>query len=69
MNGDCKICFGMMDKSKCTMKFLVTYLLLVGLITNKYLCPFEFFFDVNHHNQTIVFATVLVENEMEETYV
>jgi len=35
----------------------------------KYLCPFVVFSGVNHHNQTIVFATALVSNETEETYV
>lgn len=36
---------------------------------NKYMCPFVVFSGVNHHNQTIVFATALVSNETEETYV
>ncbi|XP_045821771.1 protein FAR1-RELATED SEQUENCE 5-like [Trifolium pratense] len=36
---------------------------------NKYLCPLVIFSGVNHHNQTIVFATGLVSNETEETYV
>jgi hypothetical protein len=36
---------------------------------NKYNCPFVVFSGVNHHNQTIVFATGLVTRETEETYV
>jgi hypothetical protein len=36
---------------------------------NKYNCPFVVFSRVNHHNQTIVFATDLVTRENEETYV
>jgi hypothetical protein len=36
---------------------------------NKYNCPFVVFSGVNHHNQTIVFATDLVTRENEETYV
>jgi len=35
----------------------------------KYMCPFVVFSGVNHHNQTIIFATALVSNETEETYV
>lgn len=33
------------------------------------MCSFVIFFGVNHHNQTIVFATGLITNETEETYV
>lgn len=36
---------------------------------NKYNCPFVIFSGVNHHNQTVVFATGLVTRETEETYV
>lgn len=36
---------------------------------NKYNCPFVIFSGVNHHNQTIVFATGIVTRETEETYV
>jgi hypothetical protein len=36
---------------------------------NKYNCPFVVFSSVNHHNQTIVFATTIVTRETEETYV
>ncbi|WJX74512.1 hypothetical protein P8452_58158 [Trifolium repens] len=36
---------------------------------NKYNCPFVVFSGVNHHNQTIVFATGIVTRETEETYV
>uniref|UniRef100_A0A0R0FP05 SWIM-type domain-containing protein n=1 Tax=Glycine max TaxID=3847 RepID=A0A0R0FP05_SOYBN len=36
---------------------------------NKYLFPFVVFFGMNHHNQTIVFATTIVTDETEETYV
>lgn len=36
---------------------------------NKYMCPFVIFFGVNHHKQTIVFASALVSNETEEIYV
>lgn len=36
---------------------------------NMYMCPLVIFSGVNHHNQTIVFATGLVLNETEETYV
>jgi hypothetical protein len=36
---------------------------------NKYNCPFVVFSGVNHHNQTIVFATAIVTRETEETYV
>ncbi|KAG5070058.1 hypothetical protein JHK85_002435 [Glycine max] len=35
----------------------------------KYMFPFVIFLGVNHHNQTIVFATSLVSNETEQTYV
>ncbi|GAU39404.1 hypothetical protein TSUD_323520 [Trifolium subterraneum] len=36
---------------------------------NRYLCPLVVFSVVNHHNQTTVFATAIVANETEETYV
>ncbi|XP_058777601.1 protein FAR1-RELATED SEQUENCE 5-like [Vicia villosa] len=36
---------------------------------NKYRCPFVVFSGVNHHNQTIIFATAIVSNEVEGTYV
>jgi len=36
---------------------------------NKYNCLFIVFSCVNHHNQTIVFATGIVSQENEETYV
>jgi hypothetical protein len=36
---------------------------------NKYSCPFVVFYGVNHHNQTNIFATVVVSNEVEGTYV
>ncbi|KAL2963237.1 hypothetical protein AAZX31_17G189700 [Glycine max] len=36
---------------------------------NKYLFPFVVFSGMNHHNQTIVFATTIVTDETEETYV
>ncbi|XP_058775058.1 protein FAR1-RELATED SEQUENCE 5-like [Vicia villosa] len=36
---------------------------------NMYLCPLVVFFGVNHHNQSIVFASAIVGNEKEETYV
>ncbi|XP_057733879.1 protein FAR1-RELATED SEQUENCE 5-like [Arachis stenosperma] len=36
---------------------------------NVYLSPLVVFSSVNHHNQTVVFAAVLVANEKEETYV
>jgi hypothetical protein len=36
---------------------------------NKYNCPFVIFSGVNHHNQTIVFASGIVTRETEETYV
>ncbi|KAI5430014.1 hypothetical protein KIW84_034550 [Lathyrus oleraceus] len=36
---------------------------------NKYRCPFVVFTVVNHHNQTIIFATAIVSNEVEGTYV
>ncbi|XP_057418941.1 protein FAR1-RELATED SEQUENCE 5-like [Lotus japonicus] len=36
---------------------------------NKYRRPLVIFSGVNHHNQTIVFASALVSNEKEETYV
>ncbi|XP_016198884.1 protein FAR1-RELATED SEQUENCE 5-like [Arachis ipaensis] len=35
---------------------------------NKYMCPLVMFSGVNHHNQTIVFASALVANENEATY-
>ncbi|XP_072058064.1 protein FAR1-RELATED SEQUENCE 5-like [Arachis hypogaea] len=35
---------------------------------NRYMCPLVVFSRVNHHNQTIVFAAMLVANEKEETY-
>lgn len=35
---------------------------------NKYMCPVVVFSGVNHHNQSIVFATAIVGNETEETY-
>lgn len=36
---------------------------------NKYLCPLVVFSGVNHHNQSIIFASAIVGNETEETYV
>ncbi|XP_057452456.1 protein FAR1-RELATED SEQUENCE 5-like [Lotus japonicus] len=36
---------------------------------NKYKCPFVVFSGVNHHNQIIIFASVIVSNEKEDTYV
>lgn len=36
---------------------------------HKYKCPFVVFSGVNHHNQTIIFATAVVSNEVEGTYV
>ncbi|XP_057747375.1 protein FAR1-RELATED SEQUENCE 5-like [Arachis stenosperma] len=36
---------------------------------NVYLSPLVVFSDVNHHNQTVVFAAALVADEKEETYV
>jgi len=36
---------------------------------HKYKCPFVVFSGVNHHNQTIIFATAIVSNEVEGTYV
>ncbi|XP_057419180.1 protein FAR1-RELATED SEQUENCE 5-like [Lotus japonicus] len=36
---------------------------------NEYRRPLVIFSGVNHHNQTIVFASALVSNEKEETYV
>ncbi|XP_058784159.1 protein FAR1-RELATED SEQUENCE 5-like [Vicia villosa] len=36
---------------------------------NVYLCPLVVFSGVNHHNQSIVFASAIVGNEKEETYV
>ncbi|KAL4391097.1 hypothetical protein AHAS_Ahas03G0211000 [Arachis hypogaea] len=36
---------------------------------NVYLSPLVVFSDVNHHNQTVVFAAALVVDEKEETYV
>lgn len=36
---------------------------------NRYLCPVVVFSGVNNHNQTTVFATAIVANEIEETYV
>jgi hypothetical protein len=36
---------------------------------NKYNCPFVVFSGINHHNQSIVFATGIVMRETEETYV
>ncbi|XP_045807515.1 protein FAR1-RELATED SEQUENCE 5-like [Trifolium pratense] len=36
---------------------------------NKYRCSFVVFSGVNHHNQTIIFATAVVSNEVEGTYV
>ncbi|KAG5154179.1 hypothetical protein JHK82_012148 [Glycine max] len=34
---------------------------------NKYKAPAVIFFGVNNHNQTIVFAVAVIENELEET--
>ena len=36
---------------------------------NKYECPLVVFSGVNHHNQTIVFASALVSDERDETYI
>lgn len=36
---------------------------------NRYKCPVVIFSGVNNHNQTIVFASAIVANETEETYV
>lgn len=36
---------------------------------NKYMCPLVVFSGVNHHNQSIVFASAIVGNETEKTYV
>ncbi|KAJ1443666.1 MULE transposase domain [Sesbania bispinosa] len=36
---------------------------------NKYMSPLVVFAGVNHHNQTIVFGSGLIANEIEETYV
>ncbi|XP_057432354.1 protein FAR1-RELATED SEQUENCE 5-like [Lotus japonicus] len=36
---------------------------------NKYRCPLVFFCGVNHHQQTIVFASAIVGNEKEDAYV
>ncbi|KAJ1417013.1 MULE transposase domain [Sesbania bispinosa] len=36
---------------------------------NKYRCPLVIFSGVNHHNSTIVFGSVVVANETEDTYV
>ncbi|RYR25158.1 hypothetical protein Ahy_B02g058802 [Arachis hypogaea] len=36
---------------------------------NKYSCPLVIFSGVNHHNQTIVFAAVLIVEETTDTYI
>jgi len=36
---------------------------------HKYKCPFVVFSGVNHHNQTIIFATAIISNEVERTHV
>ncbi|KAJ1382119.1 Zinc finger, CCHC-type [Sesbania bispinosa] len=36
---------------------------------NKYMCPVVIFSAVNNHNQTIVFASAIVSDETEQTYV
>lgn len=36
---------------------------------NKYMCPLVVFCGINHHNQSIVFASAIVGNETEQTYV
>ncbi|XP_015964666.1 protein FAR1-RELATED SEQUENCE 5-like [Arachis duranensis] len=36
---------------------------------NKYSCPLVIFSGVNHHNQTIVFAAVLIADETTDTYI
>lgn len=36
---------------------------------NKYMCPLVVFSGVNHHNMSTVFASAIVGNETEETYV
>ncbi|XP_020989664.1 protein FAR1-RELATED SEQUENCE 5-like [Arachis duranensis] len=36
---------------------------------NKYSCPLVIFSGVNHHNQTIVFATVLIMDKTTDTYI
>jgi len=36
---------------------------------NKYLCSLFVFSRVNHHNQIVVYATAVVSNEVEDTYV
>ena len=36
---------------------------------HKYKCPLVVFSGVNHHLQTIVFASAIISNEIEETYV
>ncbi|KAL4365203.1 hypothetical protein AHAS_Ahas07G0082600 [Arachis hypogaea] len=35
---------------------------------NKYMCPLVVFSGVNHHNQTIIFATALICEEEKDTY-
>jgi len=35
---------------------------------HKYKCPFVVFSGVNHHNQTIIFATTIVSKEVKGTY-
>ncbi|XP_057432985.1 protein FAR1-RELATED SEQUENCE 5-like [Lotus japonicus] len=36
---------------------------------NKHKCPFVVFCGINHHNKTTIFASAIVTNETEETYV
>ncbi|XP_016206838.1 protein FAR1-RELATED SEQUENCE 5-like [Arachis ipaensis] len=36
---------------------------------NKYSCPLVIFSEVNHHNQTIVFAAALIVDETTDTYI
>ncbi|XP_015970032.1 protein FAR-RED IMPAIRED RESPONSE 1-like [Arachis duranensis] len=36
---------------------------------NKYSCPLVIFSEVNHHNQTIVFAAALIMDETTDTYI
>lgn len=65
----CKTYFGTMVKVKRIMNYLV--LCLISMLHIRKISTWArlLFSGVNHHNQTIIFATTLVLNEVEGTYV
>lgn len=67
---DCNTYFGVMAQVSWTMLFLEMFWPLMPYMGKTNInVQWSFFSGVNNHNKTIVFASAIVSNETEETYV